>query len=82
VVGVNNLLIVKPKACVDDIKTCIETALARNAELDADKIRVTVDGNTVKLEGHVRHWRERKACEHAAWAVPGVSRVENSILIA
>jgi len=82
VVGVNNMLIVRPKVSVEDIKMRIETALARNSELDSNKIRVTVDDKTVKLEGHVRHWRERRACEHIAWAVPGVSHVENHILIA
>lgn len=82
VVGINNRLIVRPKVGVEDIKARIETALARNSELDANKIRVTVDDKTVRLEGHVRHWRERKACEHTAWAVPGVSHVDNHILIA
>lgn len=82
VVGINNRLIVRPKIGVEDIKARIETALARNSELDANKIRVTVDDKTVRLEGHVRHWRERKACEHTAWAVPGVSHVDNHILIA
>ncbi|BAP43393.1 BON domain-containing protein [Pseudomonas sp. 21LCFQ02] len=82
VVGINNLLVVTPKITADDVKSRIEAALARNAELDTNKIRVVVDGKAVKLEGHVRHWRERSACEQAAWGVPGVSRVENCILIA
>ncbi|WLI09833.1 MULTISPECIES: BON domain-containing protein [Pseudomonas] len=82
VVGINNLLIVKPKVSLEDIKRRIENAMARNAELDTSHIRVTVEGTTVKLEGCVHLWRERKAAEHAAWAVPGVMHVENHILIA
>lgn len=82
VVGINNLLIVKPKVSLEDIKRRIENAMARNAELDTSHIRVTVAGTTVKLEGCVHLWRERKAAEHAAWAVPGVMHVENHILIA
>lgn len=82
VVGINNLLIVRPKVSPEDIKGRIENAMARNAELDTSHIRVTVEGKTVKLEGSVHLWRERKAVEHAAWAVPGVMHVENHILIA
>lgn len=82
VVGINNLLIVRPKVSPEDIKSRIENAMARNAELDTSHIRVTVEGKTVKLEGRVHLWRERKAVEHAAWSVPGVMHVENHILIA
>lgn len=82
VVGVNNMLVVTPKISADDVRSQIEAALMRSAEVDARKVRITVSGNSVKLDGHVHHWRERKACERAAWAVPGVSHVENAILIA
>lgn len=82
VVGINNRLVVRPKASPEDIKDRIENAMARNAELDTRHLRVTVEGTTVKLEGRVHLWRERKAAEHAAWAVPGVTNVENYILIA
>ncbi|KPB70443.1 BON domain-containing protein [Pseudomonas cannabina] len=64
-----------------DIKTLIDQALARSSELDASKIRVTAEGNQVTLEGYVHRWRERKAVEHAAWAVPGVKNVDNHLLI-
>lgn len=82
VAGINNMLVVRPKANPDDIKERIEAAIARNAELDACKVRVTVEGKTVKLEGYVDLWMQRKAFENAAWAVPGVCHVENYILIA
>jgi osmotically-inducible protein OsmY len=76
------MLVVRPKADPDDVKERIVAAVARNADLDASKIRVTVEGKTVKLEGHVDLWMQRKAVEDAAWAVPGVCHVENYILIA
>jgi osmotically-inducible protein OsmY len=82
VVGIDNLLMLKPKAQTNDIKRLIEGALARSAELDASLIRVSVEGKTVTLEGRVHVWRERKAAEHAAWAVPGVMHVDNQLLIA
>jgi osmotically-inducible protein OsmY len=82
VVEINNILKVCPKSTPEDIKARIDAALARNAELDARKIRVTVEGKTVKLEGHVHLWLERKAAQNTAWAVPGVEHVENHLLIA
>jgi osmotically-inducible protein OsmY len=81
VVGINNMLILKPKETPENIKERIEAALARNAALDTRKLRVTVDGKTVKLEGHVHQWLERKAAENAAWSIPGVTHVENYVLI-
>jgi len=82
VVGINNMLILKPKEAPENIKERIEAAFARNAALDSRKLRVTVEGKAVKLEGHVHQWLERKAAENAAWSIPGVTHVENYILIA
>jgi osmotically-inducible protein OsmY len=82
VTGIYNMLVVQPRLTADDIKQAIEQALQRNAELDAAHIRVAVDGATVKLEGQVHLWLQRKAAEHAAWAAPGVTQVDNHLLIA
>lgn len=79
--GLNNLLVIKPKLDIQDIKRVIEQALARSSDLDPTKIRVSADGSQVRLEGTVQRWLERKAAEHAAWAVPGVKHVENHLLI-
>jgi osmotically-inducible protein OsmY len=82
VMGINNMLVLKPRGKPENIKERIEAAFDRNATLDSRKLRVTVDGQTVKLEGHVHQWLERKAAENIAWAIPGVTHVENYILIA
>lgn len=82
VVGVHNRITLKARADVVDIKRHIEDALKRSAEIEAEGIRVTVDGGVVKLEGRVHLLREREVVERAAWSVPGVSKVEDYLLIA
>src|SRR5882724_4536248 len=49
VLGVTNNIEVKPKVSPSEIKTKIEDALKRSAELDARRITVIVDGGTVNL---------------------------------
>ncbi|CAI8906748.1 MULTISPECIES: BON domain-containing protein [Pseudomonas] len=82
VIGVDNRLILRPRLDVFDIQQRIEAALKRNAEVEAQDIRVNVEGDVVKLEGRVHLWRERQIAERAAWSVPGVSRVEDHLLLA
>ena len=79
--GVTNLIVVKPRLSSTDLKQNIEQALIRNAEMDAKRITVEVQGSKVILYGTVRSYAEKKAAEEAAWAAPGVSEVENHITI-
>ena len=77
---VNNISLkagVKPEA----IKSAIEKALKRNAEVDADRVKVSTDGGKVKLTGTVGSWTEREECGSAAWGTPAVMEVENEIAV-
>ena len=81
--GVTNLIGVKPpQTSPKDIKHRIEQAFERAADLDAEMISVEAKDGKVILRGTVDSWAEREQAELAAWAAPGVSRVENEILIA
>ena len=79
--GVTNLLVVKPRVSPADLKEKIEQALVRNAETDAQRIQVEVSGSKVILKGTVRSYAEREAAERAAWSAPGVTSVENRIIV-
>lgn len=81
VVGVANQIEINPRASVSDIKKRIENALKRNAETEAQTIRVIVRDGKVTLEGKVRALSERQAAERAAWSSPGVRAVEDRISI-
>ncbi len=78
---VNNHVVVTPSANQVAVKTQIEAALLRNAQLDASGIRVEVRGGRVILHGNVQSWIEREAAERAAWGSPGVSDVENLLIV-
>jgi osmotically-inducible protein OsmY len=77
--GVSNLITVKPAATPSDLKRKIEDALVRNAQVDAERITVEVQGNKAVLRGKVRSWAEREEAERVAWLAPGITSVDNQI---
>jgi len=81
VTGVTNAIRLQPHVAPDDIKRKIEEAFKRDAELDASRVAVEVDGREVVLRGTVRSWAERAEAERAAWLAPGVVTVTNRITV-
>ena len=56
-------------------------ALYRNAALDAKRIEVTVTGSVVHLRGTATSWLQRDAAERAAYDAPGITVVDNQIVV-
>jgi osmotically-inducible protein OsmY len=79
--GVSNVIQLKPRAQPSEIKRKIQDAFRRNAEVDANRITVETKGSEVTLKGTVRSWIEREEAERVAWSAPGVTKVEDRIIV-
>jgi osmotically-inducible protein OsmY len=79
--GVTNVISVRPKVEAADLQRKILEAFKRNAEVDANRITVETHGSEVILGGTVRSWIEREEAERVAWSAPGVTRVEDRIVV-
>ena len=81
VMGIANLIGLKPRVEAKDVKKRIEEALKRNAEIEAQNIRVIVQGGKVTLDGKVDSWAERQRVENTVWSAPGVLSVDDRLSV-
>jgi osmotically-inducible protein OsmY len=79
--GLTNGIEVRPRVKSVDVRDKIEAAFKRSAEIDARRIAVTAEDGKVILTGNVRSWAERQEAERAAWAAPGVTQVDDRLLV-
>ncbi|MBA4105469.1 MAG: ornithine aminotransferase [Pirellula sp.] len=79
--GVSNNIAIGPKPKAADVKSKIEAAFKRKAELDAGHVQVDTSGGVVKLKGYVDSWSEFTEAERVARAAPGVIAVDNGLTI-
>jgi VCBS repeat-containing protein len=81
VTGVTDSIIIKSRATPEGVKVKIEDAFKRNADLDARRIAVNTNNGKVTLSGSVSSWSERDEAESAAWAAPGVTSVDDQLVV-
>ena len=79
--GVTNAVTVQPHVSSVDVKSKIEAALKRTAEVDARRINVAITDSKVILSGNVHSWFEREEARRAAWSAPGVKEVDDRIAV-
>jgi osmotically-inducible protein OsmY len=82
VTGVDDeVWLVAVEPTVDEVEHSIKKALKRSAKLDAKSLGVETMNGTVTLSGVVSSWSEHDAAVDAAWAAPGVTSVNDRILV-
>ena len=79
--GIANKIVIKSRVKAIDVRTAIEDAFRRSAEIDARRINVTATDGMVILSGNVHSWSERRQAERAAWAAPGVVQVDDRLAV-
>jgi osmotically-inducible protein OsmY len=60
-----------------EVQEAIRKAFKRSAKIDTDDVSVDTNNGTVVLTGSVSSWAEHKEALAAAWAAPGVTRVDD-----
>lgn len=81
VLHIDNWIDVTPRVTTTDITDRIVRAFERQADLEADKIQVRAQGGKVTLIGHVSSWAKHNLAEQAAWAAPGVTQIEDKLVV-
>jgi osmotically-inducible protein OsmY len=81
VIGVSNLVLVKPTINASNVKNDIEQALHRSWYYDSNTIQVDAAGGKIKLRGNVTTWNARSLAGSTAWSAPGALSVENAITV-
>ena len=82
--AVSNLIEVEPgvvEADAADIEERIHQAIGRTADVDASSISVAKSDDVVRLEGSVGSLAERGIAQRVAESAPGVTRVENDLVV-
>jgi osmotically-inducible protein OsmY len=79
--GLNNQILVVPSVKPTEVRDAIQQAFERHARLDAGRIQVQAAAGKVTLRGSVHDWAERDEAERAAWSAPGVTAVEDELVV-
>jgi osmotically-inducible protein OsmY len=79
--GVLNHITVVPWGGERDLRRRIVQTMHANADIDARHIKVAVAGGRATLTGTVRTWLQRNAVERAVADAPGVTDVDNRLLV-
>jgi len=80
--GIRDDITLVPARNASDIAKRIAAAFRRNALLDADDLSVsTTCFGMVTVSGVVHSWAEHDGAVAAAWAAPGVTEVDDRILV-
>jgi osmotically-inducible protein OsmY len=78
---ISNRITIKAATSAHDVENDIRAALHRRANLDANGVHVSVQGNVATLTGTVSSLAEDRAVWWAASAAPGIERVVDQLTV-
>jgi osmotically-inducible protein OsmY len=78
---IHNEIVIRPPVRAEAVEARIHEAMERLGFPGASGIAVVTEGTDVKLTGSVGSWHEKGLAESIAWSVPGVSRVDNLLVV-
>jgi osmotically-inducible protein OsmY len=81
ITSIHNDIVLQPSVILGDAKANIEAALRRNALVDSSHIKAHVAHGVASLRGTARSRAEYDEAMYAAWAAPGVAKIEDHITI-
>jgi osmotically-inducible protein OsmY len=81
VVGVTNNITIKTAPKVADVRERIRRELERTVEQEVNHIQVEAQNGKVILRGKVHSLYDLDAARRAAWSVPGITDVENHLVV-
>lgn len=79
VTSIDNQISIEQNSIANDVHNQICAALKRNAELEAERVSIAVEGHKVILTGRVKSFYERELAQLAAWRAKGVTKVVDKI---
>jgi osmotically-inducible protein OsmY len=79
--GVINRIELKSRPKAADVREQIRKELARTVNQDVNDIDIETSDGHVTLRGTVSSWSEDEAARRASWSVPGVTEVEDRLVI-
>ena len=79
--GVINRIELKARPKAADVRDQIRKELARTVNQDVNDIDIETSNGHVTLRGTVSSWVEDEAARRASWSVPGVTKVEDHLVV-
>ena len=81
IVDISNETTIKPVVNTANISDAIKVALGRSWFFNPKTVDVSADGGRVQLNGNVSSWHDRQIATDMAWFAPGVTAVENDLVV-
>jgi osmotically-inducible protein OsmY len=81
IVGIRNEIVIKTKLPLSDLGDSIGAAIARSRLYDPGAIQVSAQGSVVVLKGRAASPHDRQIALDTAWAIPGITGIEDDIVL-